>query len=316
MALGSAEHAAKIDGFSDLRPVTTYRAGDVDITVARHAGYCWGVQRAYDQTIAEAATGDGPVVTFGPLIHNPQTIEALRAEHGVGYVENIDDVDQGKVIIRTHGVPRETKQALEAKGLNVIDATCPYVRVTQNYAGMLHKQKYFVVIIGNAEHPEVKGILSYAGGDGMVVYSPADVERIPANRRRIGVVMQSTIILDHANKLIALITAKASELRVFNTICYVTDERQKDAEDVARQTEVVVVVGGKESSNTKKLAVVAEKFGARTQLIEGPADLDFAAFNGISRVGVLAGASTPNWLIDEVVAALSGHFAGTAAPVS
>jgi len=308
MAIGSAAHALEVDGFTDLRDQRVYQSGGVVINVARHSGYCWGVQRAYDMTIAEAALSEQKVTTFGPLIHNPQTIEELRTKYGVDYSTNPDEITEGKVIIRTHGAPLDAQAALKSKGLEVVDATCPYVKVSQRYAALLHKEKYHVVIIGDPKHPEIISILSYAGGQGTVVRTIADVEKIPPHDRRLGVVFQSTMILALANQIVAKLVERANEVRVFNTICYVTDERQSDAEEVAKSNEFVVVIGGKESSNTKKLAMVAETFGARTQLIEGPDDLRFAEFAGAKRVGVLAGASTPNWLIDQVVERIQWHY--------
>jgi (E)-4-hydroxy-3-methyl-but-2-enyl pyrophosphate reductase len=307
MAMGSAAHAEQVDGFTDIRAERVYPAGPVTLTVARHSGYCWGVQRAYDMVLAEAK--DSKVTTFGPLIHNPQTINDLRDNHGVNYVTDPDHVNDGKVIIRTHGAPIEMQDRLKAKGLEVIDATCPYVRVTQRYAALLHKEKYHVVIIGDPSHPEVISILSYAGGEGTVVKTPEDAEKLSPAQRRLGVVVQSTMILEKVNSIVAKLIAHANEIRVFNTICYVTDERQDDAEEIARENQFVVVIGGKESSNTRKLAVVAERHGARAQLIEGPSDLRFAEFGSATRVGILAGASTPNWLIDEVVEKIRGHYA-------
>ncbi len=309
MAIGSAAHALEVDGFTDLRQERHFSAGGVRITVARHSGYCWGVQRAYDMTLAEAAKGDAKVTTFGPLIHNPQTISELEQKHGVGYSTDPEAIDQGRVIIRTHGAPLDAQARLRERGLEVIDATCPYVRVSQRYAALLHKEKYHVVIIGDPKHPEVISILSYCAGEGTVVMAPSDVDKIPPQQKRIGVVFQSTMILEKVNKIVAEVVAKANEIRVFNTICYVTDERQHDAEEVAKENPFVVVIGGKESSNTKKLAVVAETHGARTQLVEGPDDLRFEEFGDVEKVGVLAGASTPNWLIDQVVERIQQRFA-------
>ncbi|NUQ36176.1 MAG: bifunctional 4-hydroxy-3-methylbut-2-enyl diphosphate reductase/30S ribosomal protein S1, partial [Planctomycetaceae bacterium] len=184
----------------------------------------------------------------------------------------------------------------------------PYVRVSQNYAKLLYDEKYQVVIVGSPDHPEVKGIMSYTNNEAVVVKTRDDLKKVPRSRRRIGVVIQSTMILDHANELIAELIRMGQEVRVFNTICYVTDERQKDAEDVASKSEFVVVVGGAESSNTKKLAMVAQEHGARTTIIERTEELDFALFGDATRIGVLAGASTPNWLIDQVVEKISAHY--------
>lgn len=295
----------------DLRDVTQYKAGNVEINIAKHSGYCWGVDRAYEQTVATAKTKAGPVYTFGPLIHNPQTIDLLQERYGVDYIEDVDDPRAAKgstVIIRTHGVKPEVQDQFKAKGAEVIDATCPYVRVTQNYAQLLHKQKYHVVIIGDPKHPEVISILAYAKGEGTVIKGMDDLYKIPKNKRRLGVVVQSTLILKKVNEIVNALLARAQEVRVFNTICYVTTERQEDAETIAKHNDHVIVIGGKASSNTKKLAIVAESFGAKAQLIEKPQDINFEQLREAKRIGILAGASTPNWLIDQARDLLIEHF--------
>jgi (E)-4-hydroxy-3-methyl-but-2-enyl pyrophosphate reductase len=295
----------------DLRDVTQYTVGDVEINIAKHSGYCWGVDRAYEQTLATAKTKDGPVYTYGPLIHNPQTIEQLRRDYKVDYIDEVTDERAGEgstVIIRTHGVPPDVQDEFKAKGAEVIDATCPYVRVTQNYAQLLHKQKYHVVIIGDPKHPEVISILAYAKGEGTVIKGMEDLHKVPRNKHRLGVVVQSTLILERVNELVNALLARAQEVRVFNTICYVTTERQEDAEAIAKQNEHVIVIGGKASSNTKKLAVVAESFGAKAQLVEKPEDINFDELKDVKRIGILAGASTPNWLIDEARDRLIEYF--------
>jgi len=297
----------------DLRETTQYKAGNVEINIAKHSGYCWGVQRAYDQTVATAKTTEGPVYTYGPLIHNPQTIDELRNVYGVNYVNGPEDLDVGTIVVRTHGVPPEIQEQLRQKGVNVIDATCPYVRVTQNYAALLLKQKYHVVIIGDPKHAEVISILAYAKGEGTVIHSMEDIDRIPKNKRRLGVVVQSTLILEKVNKIVNALLARAQEVRVFNTICYVTTERQEDAESIALSNDHVLVIGGKESSNTKKLAIVAELHGARAMLIESEADIDFSKLANAKRIGILAGASTPNWLIDKCKDRLVEHFSAVVA---
>lgn len=295
----------------DLRDVTQYKAGNVEINIAKHSGYCWGVDRAYEQTVATAGAKAGPVYTFGPLIHNPQTIDMLRSKYEVDYIDDIDDeraAEGSTVIIRTHGVPPDVQEQFKAKGAEVIDATCPYVRVTQNYAQLLHKQKYHVVIIGDPKHPEVISILAYAKGEGTVIKGMEDLPKVPKNKHRLGVVVQSTLILKKVNEIVNALLARAQEVRVFNTICYVTTERQEDAETIAKQSDHVLVIGGKASSNTKKLAIVAESFGAKAQLIEKPEDINFAGLKDARRIGILAGASTPNWLIDQARDMLIEHF--------
>lgn len=223
------------------------------VEVAKHAGICYGVERAL--RLAELASQSGSEVhTLGPLIHNPQAVAALR-QKGVEAAKTLDDVSSGTLVIRSHGVePAIIKEAL-SRGLDVIDATCPHVSKAHEAAEELLRGGYIVVIVGEADHPEVEGILAHAGGRAIVVSSADELpERVGG--RRIGIVVQTTQSLKRLTEVVEAILPHASELRVFNTICSATSKRQQAAEELAETVDVMVVVGGHNSGNTTRLVQI------------------------------------------------------------
>lgn len=279
------------------------------IRKATHAGYCWGVERALEVVTETAASNPGGTVrTLGPIIHNPQVVQALEAQ-GVQSVNGLDEMAGGTVIIRTHGVPPETYALARDKGLNLVDATCPLVTLVQSKAKQLVQEGYGLVIFGNPSHPEVIGTIGHAGGKAIVIERPEDVEKVQLPKR-VGVVVQTTQETDLLAKLIAHLAPRCKEVKIFNTICNPTIERQEAARELAREVEVVIVVGGKNSSNTRHLTEVCREEGAIAYHIEEAAELDRAWVEGVENVGVTAGASTPAWLMDQVVERLQAIAAG------
>ncbi len=271
------------------------------VEVARHAGVCYGVQRALRMAYA-AADGPGPVASLGPLIHNPQAVAELEA-HGVTVASSLEDVEGGTLLIRSHGVDPSVIQAAVDRGLDVVDATCPFVSTVQKSAADLAAGGYFVVIVGEADHPEVQGILAYAGTDAAIVETPEDVPAdLPA--RRIGVVVQTTQPLSALEAVTSALLPHTAELRVYNTICSATAKRQTAAAELAGRVDVVVVVGGHNSGNTTRLAEICAAGNPRTHHVETAAELDPVWFEGARVVGVTAGASTPGDQIDGVIAAI------------
>jgi 4-hydroxy-3-methylbut-2-en-1-yl diphosphate reductase len=273
-----------------------------NVRKAVHAGYCWGVERALDIVNHTAETHNGiPVRTLGPIIHNPQVVQSL-ADKGVNSINSLDEIDAGgTVIIRTHGVAPEVYQKAEAQRLTVVDATCPLVTLVQNKAKQLVNEGYHLVIFGNPQHPEVIGTLGHAGGNATVIEKPVDVcsARLP---KKVGVVVQTTQETELVSELLSYLAPRCKELKVFNTICNPTIERQDAARELAREVQVMVVVGGKNSSNTRHLADVCREEGATTYHIEEPTEVEPDWFSGIWEIGVTAGASTPGWLMDQVIA--------------
>ena len=270
------------------------------IRKAVHAGYCWGVERALDIVTDTAAAHPGETVrTLGPIIHNPHVVQSLE-EQGVQSVNDLDEMTAGTVIIRTHGVPPETYEHARAKGLNVVDATCPLVTLVQNKAKQLVQEGYHLVIFGNPRHPEVIGTIGHAGGKATVIERPEDVADLHLPKR-VGVVVQTTQETELLAALLAQLAPRCKEVKIFNTICNPTIERQEAARELARDVQVVIVVGGKNSSNTRHLAEVCREEGATAYHIEDAAELDPAWVKGVAAVGVTAGASTPGWLMDQVI---------------
>lgn len=271
------------------------------VIVARHAGVCYGVERAL-KLADEAAAAGGDVATLGPLIHNPQAVEALQ-EKGVGVAHSLDDVDGGTLVIRSHGVDPAVISAAEAKGLTVIDATCPFVRAAHTCAADLAAQGYGVVIVGESDHPEVEGILAHAGGDAIIVQHASDLPaRLPG--RRIGVVVQTTQPPSALKEVVDVLLPRVAELRVCNTICSATAKRQGSAAELADGVDVIVVVGGHNSGNTKRLTEICQARNPRTHHVETAAELQGEWFTGASVVGVTAGASTPDVQIKGVIEAI------------
>jgi 4-hydroxy-3-methylbut-2-enyl diphosphate reductase len=239
---------------------------------------------------------------LGPLIHNPQAVESLRAR-GVDVAACLDEVSDGTLVIRTHGVDPAIIRAARDKGLDVVDATCPFVSTAHQVADLLHTEGYCVVIVGEADHPEVEGILAYAGPEALVVEEVADLPaKLPS--RRVGVVVQTTQSLARLTAVVDALLPRVSELRVHNTICSATGKRQRSAEDLARDVDVMIVVGGRNSGNTSRLAEICAAVNARTHLVETAEELDLEWFAGASRVGVTGGASTPDEQIHGVIAAV------------
>ena len=271
------------------------------VTVARHAGICYGVERALKLADEAAATGR-TVHTLGPLIHNPQAVEALRSR-GVAVAGCLDEADDGILVIRSHGVDPAIIEAASDKGLDVVDATCPFVSSAQQAAAKLKADGYTVVIVGEADHPEVEGIVAHTGGDALVVEEVSDIpERLPS--RRVGIVVQTTQSLERLNEVVAALLPRVSELKVHNTICSATGKNQRSAQDLARSVDAMVVVGGHNSGNTSRLAEICRAVNAKVHLVETADELDPAWFAGVHTVGVTAGASTPDEQMAGVVAAI------------
>jgi 4-hydroxy-3-methylbut-2-enyl diphosphate reductase len=271
----------------------------MEIILAKSAGFCFGVRRA-TQMAFEAAAQHEAICSLGPLIHSPQVVKGL-AEKGVTVVDSVDDIPPGPVIIRSHGVTAGEMAQVQAKCPAIVDATCPFVKKAQEYATRLSKEGYTVVIVGELEHPEVQGIVSYAGE--AVVHVVADAGQAAALPRmnRVGILAQTTQLYENLKAIMDVCLPKCQELRVFNTICDATSVRQNEAREIAGTVDLMFVIGGHASANTSRLARICREIQPNTWHIETADEIDPAWFSGVRRVGVTAGASTPGWLIDEVV---------------
>ena len=264
---------------------------------AKHAGVCYGVERALD--MAEAAMLDEEdTFTLGPLIHNPEVVKKLDA-HGVHVADSEDDIQSGIVIIRSHGVEPQVLKRLQEKGLMVIDATCPHVAKAQRAAAELRDMGGTVVVIGRAEHPEVKGLCGHAGDASVVV---ADATELPAELKEpVGVVIQTTESKEKLASVVDAIRARGIEPVVKDTVCFATRQRQESAAALAEEVDAIVVIGGKNSSNTTHLYEICKKHCERSYFVESVSELDPVWFSSCERVGVTAGASTPESQIQSVV---------------
>jgi 4-hydroxy-3-methylbut-2-enyl diphosphate reductase len=271
------------------------------VVVARHAGVCYGVERALKLADGAVAAG-GPVQTLGPLIHNPQAVAALAAQ-GVEVASTLDDAHAGTLVIRSHGVDPTIIAEARSRGLEVIDATCPFVRAAHECAAELAAAGYTVIIVGEADHPEVEGILAHAGGKALIVQDVADLpDKLPS--RKVGIVVQTTQPLATLGNVVSALLPRVNELRVCNTICDATAKRQEAAHELAADVDVIVVVGGHNSGNTNRLTEICAAVNPNTHHVETSEELDPAWFEQADVVGVTAGASTPDVQIRGVIDAI------------
>jgi (E)-4-hydroxy-3-methyl-but-2-enyl pyrophosphate reductase len=278
----------------------------VKVLLAKHAGYCYGVERAFNMVEVAAATTDRPITTLGPLIHNQQAIEALHEDRNVSMADTLGQIESGTVVIRTHGVPPEVFQEAQNRGLDVIDATCPFVRSAQRLAAKLVEAGYTLVVLGERNHPEVIGVTAHAGGRAVVIEDPAEIEQyFPL--KRVGIVVQTTQPLDKLEKLVELLLPHCKDISIQNTICYATTDRQEAARELARKVQAMVVVGGRHSGNTRRLVDICREEQVPVYHIETADEISRGWFEGIDTVGVTAGASTPGFIIEAVVGTLKGY---------
>jgi len=268
------------------------------VLLAKRAGFCFGVKRA-TQMAFEAAGKDKKTYTLGPIIHSPQVVHRLE-EMGVKVLKSLETMDSGTIIIRSHGVAAGEIDEAVQKELEIVDATCPFVKKAQEHVKSLSESGYGVVVVGDADHPEVQGIVSYGGDKVFVVGSGDEVRQLP-KMNKIGVVAQTTQSFENLKNVVSECLLRGGEIRVFNTICDATAVRQEEAKELACQVDCMLVVGGFNSANTRRLAEVCAEIQPRTHHIETAAEIVPSWFDGVERVGVTAGASTPKWIIDEVV---------------
>jgi 4-hydroxy-3-methylbut-2-enyl diphosphate reductase len=276
----------------------------LEVRIARTAGFCWGVRRTVDKVMEVADVAGTQVVTLGPVIHNPQAVERMR-EKGVGTVSAVAEVAAGTtVVVRTHGAVKSEIAAAESRGLEVVDGTCPYVKYPQAMAQRLSREGYHVVVVGDANHAEIKGVVSYVDGPCTVVKPGGPIPELTA--KKIAVLSQTTCIGADFARIVGELALRYKEVRAVNTICGDTEERQEDARALAREVDAVVVVGGKNSANTRHLAEICSELQPRTWHVETEQELDPEWFRGCRVVGISAGASTPDWVVEGVAARLRG----------
>lgn len=276
----------------------------MEILIAKSAGFCFGVKRA-TQMAFDAADSYRSLQSLGPLIHSPQMVAKLESR-GIRVCTRVDEADGEAVVVRSHGVTAEEFAALKRCGKTIVDATCPFVTKAQKYAAELSRDGYLLVLVGEAHHPEVQGIVSYASGEVVVVAGPEEAGEL-SKSRKIGIIAQTTQSIENFRAIVGVCLEKTRQLKICNTICDATSVRQEEAVTIAGQVDLMLVVGGYNSANTTRLAGLCRERGALTYHVETADEIEPLWFAGVKRVGLTAGASTPQFLIDEIVETLR-HF--------
>ena len=268
------------------------------IELASSYGFCYGVKRAIE--IAEKHQNS---FTYGPLIHNKDAINRLKDNFNIGLVENIDEIkNDNAVVIRTHGIPKDELALLKKQKNKIINATCPYVTTPQNIVAKMSKEGYSIVIFGDKNHPEIKGVVSYAenANDAFVVLTSEEVKTLPLSSK-VALVSQTTKKPEDFLKIVNTLILTQREVRVFNTICNATFENQDAAAALSKKADVMIVIGGKHSSNTKMLHSISLKDCPESYLIENEEELQAEWFKEKTLCGISAGASTPDWIVQNVI---------------
>lgn len=274
----------------------------MNVNLAKSAGFCFGVKRAVDTVYNEIAKNQ-KVYTYGPIIHNDEVVKDL-SEKGVQVIHNIEElnnISEGTIIIRSHGVSKNIYDLIKNKGLNLVDATCPYVLKIHKLVNKHFEEGREVVIIGNEKHPEVEGIKGWCNNQATVIETISQPNEYHANEgTKLCIVSQTTFNYKKFKDLVEIISKKGYDILVINTICNATEERQTEARELASQSDAMIVIGGKHSSNTQKLYEICKKECEDTYYIQTLNDLDLELFKSFRSVGITAGASTPNNIIKEV----------------
>jgi (E)-4-hydroxy-3-methyl-but-2-enyl pyrophosphate reductase len=268
------------------------------IFLADTAGFCMGVKRAVNIGLELAARQKGGIYTIGPLIHNPQTVEMLELK-GIKVIKDISEVKSGTIIIRAHGMTPESKKRIEGSGLGFSDATCPLVVRIQKTIKRYADAGYVIVIVGDKGHAEVEGLLGYASGRGTVIEKEDDLVEVPSGK--LCVVAQSTQNRTFFEIIVNELIKHRDDIKVFDTICDATTERQEEVRMLAAKVDAMVIVGGRNSANTRRLAEISSSLGVKTFQVENENELEEKEIAGCENIGVTAGASTPNWVIEKVM---------------
>ena len=270
----------------------------MEIRLASSYGFCFGVKRAIK--IAEKSQGSA---TYGPLIHNTDEINRLKEGFNVGLADNMKEAERyDSIVIRTHGIPKNELAQLEAEGKQISDATCPFVTTPQQIVEKMSEEGYSIVIFGDENHPEIKGVISYAKDqrDAFVVLDQDELKTLPL-KSKVAIVAQTTRKPADFMKIVDALILQTKEVRVFNTICNATFENQDAAASLAKEADIMIVIGGKNSSNTKQLYSICKNYCPDSYLIENEQELQAEWFQNKNLCGISAGASTPDWVVQNVI---------------
>ena len=280
-----------------------------NVTLAKSAGFCFGVKRAVNMVYEEIDKSiDGgentPIYTYGPIIHNDEVVKDF-ASKGVTLVKELNELAElpkGKIIVRSHGISREEYEEMEQYGFTVVDATCPFVRKIHKIVDEHSKQGEYIIIIGNPSHPEVCGIRGWVNGnDVSIIENKEEAEKFTlSDDKKVCIVSQTTFNYNKFQDLVEIVSKKGYNISVLNTICNATEERQTEARQIAKEVDAMIVIGDKHSSNTQKLFEICNTECEKTYYIQTSKDMDYSLLESINNVGITAGASTPNNIIEEV----------------
>jgi 4-hydroxy-3-methylbut-2-enyl diphosphate reductase len=275
------------------------------VTLAKTAGFCFGVKRAVNVVYEQIEKENAPIYTYGPIIHNEEVVKEF-AEKGVTVISSLDELKNhpvGTMIIRSHGISRAEQDAIKQAGFTIVDATCPFVLKIHRLVEEYSRDGYEIVIFGDESHPEVQGIRGWVLGNVPVsVLSTREdvVDFLQKNHEKACIVSQTTFNYNKFQELVEIIKKKGYNIAVLNTICNATEERQKEALEIARRSEAMIVIGDKKSSNTQKLFEICRNHCDNTYYVQTDQDLDYELLKDVNNVGITAGASTPNKIIEEV----------------
>ena len=275
----------------------------MEITVAKSAGFCFGVQRAVDSVYKELEDNSGKIYTFGPIIHNEQVVEDLnkRGIEVIDTVEQLKEIKEGTVVIRSHGVAKEIYDILEQQKLKMVDATCPFVKKIHNIVLDESNNGKTIIIIGNDNHPEVEGIKGWVNGEVIVINKEEQIEKLSLSEQtKACIVSQTTFNHNKFKYLVEIIRKKGYDITVVNTICNATHVRQVEAQKISSKVDGMIVIGGKNSSNTQKLYDICRNECENTFYVQTVKDLNLHELKSLKSIGITAGASTPKNIIEEV----------------
>lgn len=271
----------------------------MEIIVAKSAGFCYGVKRAIKMARATLQDNRLSCFSLGPIIHNPIVVEELEKE-GLKVIDKVEDIKKGVLVIRSHGISKEETEYLkDHPQISVVDTTCPFVTKSRRYLNSLIKGGYEIFFLGDKDHPEVKGLLSYIGNRATVFKDPDEIE--VKTYKRVGLISQTTQKFELLKRAVEKILPNTEELRIFNTICKTTSIKQKEALMLAKKVDLMLILGGKNSANTKKLYEICKSVLSKSFHIERVSDIDVNWFKDVKKVGITAGASTPKEHINEVI---------------
>lgn len=275
----------------------------MDVKLAKSAGFCFGVKRAVDTVYREIEKKDKKVYTFGPIIHNEVVVDDLLKK-GVEIInseEELLEIEEGTIIIRSHGVEKKIYDIIKENGLNLVDATCPFVKKIHNVVKEKDDNNDIVIIVGNLKHPEVQGIKGWCRSEVIIINSEEEAENIKLKiNKEVTVVAQTTFNYKKFKYMVEILEKKGYDINVVNTICNATNERQMEAMEIAKDVEAMLVIGGRHSSNTQKLYEICKEECENTYYIQTLIELDNSRLQSIGSIGITAGASTPNNIIEEV----------------